>query len=117
MASSSRVLTGIAGLPACKVPKQELLKYYGKVLRGLSRLPQESKYRTMTEKIINERVKIVEDSEKPEDIEKRIGAGLCEELIEQARHELKCVETMQKYKPWEPLEEKPSANQWKWPPV
>lgn len=81
----------------------------------MNKLPSDYKYRVATEKVIKERKEIVETTPNPEDIEKKIGAGLCEELIEQAKHELHLVTTMQKYKPWEPVEERPAQNQWKWP--
>lgn len=112
---STRIYTGIAGLPVVKEPHKELLKQYKKLLRHLAALPQESKYRIATEQIIKERKSIVESTSEPEEIEKRIGGGMCEELIDQAKYELHLVEVMKEYKPWEPLEEKPAANQWKWP--
>lgn len=112
---SSRLYTGLAGLPSIKEPHRELFKHYGRLLRALGRLPQDCKYRTATEQIINERKSIVESTPNYEEVEKKIGAGLCEELIEQAKHELHLVETMSKYKPWEPLEEKPPKDQWRWP--
>lgn len=111
----TRIFTGLAGLPVCQEPHKELLKYYGKILRSLDKLPKESQYRIATEQLIKERKSIVESTPNPEDIEKKIGAGLCEEMIEQAKHELSLINTMQEYKPWEPLEEKPSQDQWKWP--
>lgn len=111
----TKVFTGIAGLPVCEHPHRELLKRYGKIIRMLEKLPKESKYRSITEQLIKERKNIVESTENPQDIEKKINAGCCEELIEHAEHELTLIETMSKYKPWEPLEEKPQPNQWKWP--
>lgn len=111
----TKIFTGLTGLPVCHEPHKELLKYYSKILRGLQQLPKESKYRAATEQLIQERKSIVEGTPNPEEIEKKIGAGQCEELIEQAKHELRLISTMKEYKPWEPLEEKPSADQWKWP--
>lgn len=111
----TRIYTGLAGLPVCKEPHAELTRFYRRILRELNKLPSDSKYRVATEKVIKERKEIVESTPNPEDIEKKINAGLCEELIMQAQHELELVSTMQKYKPWEPLEEKPPQNQWKWP--
>lgn len=113
----SRIFTGLAGLPASQEPHRELVKIYSRVLRNLEKLPKESKYRISTEQLIKERKAIVETNPNPEDIEKKIGEGLCEELIEQGKHELQLIETMKAYKPWEPLEEKPSLDQWKWPIV
>lgn len=112
----TRVFTGLAGLPACKEPHKELAKYYGRILRSLEHLPKESKYRIATEELVKERKAIVESTPNPEDIEKKIGAGLCEELIEQAKNEIQLIGSMKEYKPWEPMEEKPYPDQWKWPP-
>lgn len=111
----TRVFTGLTGLPVCHEPHKELIKVYGKILRGLDKLPKESQYRMTVEKIVKERKHIVEMNPNPVDIEKKIGAGMCEELIEQANLELDLISTMKNYKPWEPLEEKPSVEQWKWP--
>ena len=112
---STRIFTGFAGLPVIKEPHMELLRFYKKILRNLEKLPAESKYRTSTQQLIEGRKKIIESNPNPDDIEKKIGAGLCEELIEQAKHELDLIETMKEFKPWEPLEDKPPQNQWKWP--
>lgn len=112
---SSRIYTGLAGLPVVKEPHKELLKLYKKLSRHLTALPEESKYRIVTEQLVKERRDIVESTSDREEIEKKINAGLCEELIEQAKHELHLVQVMKEHKPWEPLEEKPSPNQWKWP--
>lgn len=115
MSKVTRVFTGIADLPACKDPHTELIKIYNRVLRNLQDLPKDYSYRVGTEKLIRERKNIVETTPDSIDIEKKIGAGLCEELVEHARHELQLIETIKDYKPWEPIVEKPSADQWKWP--
>lgn len=114
-ARSNRIFTGLAGLPAFKEPHKEVLKNYGRLLRNLDKLPAESKYKVATEQLVKERKAIVEGTTNHEEFEKKIGAGLSEELVEQAKLEMKLVEVMNKYKPWEPLEEKPPQNQWKWP--
>jgi len=111
----TRVFTGLAGLPVCHEPHRELAKWYRRTLHALEKLPKDSGYRIATEQLIKERRHIVETTPNPEDIEKKIGAGLCEELIEQAKYEHQLVETMREYKVWEPIEEKPKPDQWKWP--
>lgn len=111
----TRIFTGLAGLPVCTEPQRELVKWYGRILRALDKLPKDSGYRTATEQLVKERKYIVETTPNPEEIERKIGAGLCEELIEQAKFELQLVDTMKEYKPWEPIEEKPKPDQWKWP--
>lgn len=112
---SNRIYTGLAGLPVVKEPQKELLKQYKKLLRHLTALPEESNYRKVTEQLVKERKDIVESTSNPEEIEKKLNGGFCEELIEQAKHEMHLINVMKEHKPWEPLEEKPSPNQWKWP--
>lgn len=111
----TKIFTGFAGLPVSAEPHKELLKYYSRILRGLQGLPEESKYRTVTEKLIKDRKAIVESTTDPQELERRMNEGQCEELIEKAKLELKLINVMQEHKPWEPLDEQPPANQWKWP--
>lgn len=111
----TKMFTGFAGLPVCQEPHKELLRYYGKILRGLQGLPEESKYRTITEKLIKDRKAIVESTTDPSELEKRINEGQCEELIEKAKLELNLIGIMKEHKPWEPLDETPPPTQWKWP--
>ncbi|CAH0050026.1 unnamed protein product [Clonostachys solani] len=46
------------------------------------------------------------------ELEQKIGAGLIEEIIEVAEGELQLIDTMEKSKVWEDLEEKPVEGQW-----
>ncbi|KAJ0421774.1 ETC complex I subunit conserved region-domain-containing protein [Aspergillus carlsbadensis] len=52
------------------------------------------------------------EAEQVSEIEKQIGAGLLEEVIQVAEGELKLVNELYKSKAWEELEEKPRAGQW-----
>jgi len=116
MASNgTRILTGLVGLPVSKNPVTELVRYYARMLRKLQSIPKDSAYRVSTEKLIKERITKVEASKNPEDVERAMGVGVCEDSIEDAKRELHLVETMKVYKSWGPLEEEPPLNQWKWP--
>lgn len=110
-----RIYTGLAGLPVIKQPQLELAKWYDRVMRKMDKLPPTCAYRIQTEKIVRERQAIVQSTSDRDEIERKIGDGLCEELIEKAKLEMELIDTMQKYEPWEPLTDKPPANQWKWP--
>lgn len=52
------------------------------------------------------------EAEQVSEIEKQIGAGLIEEVIQVAEGELKLVDALYKSKAWEDLEEKPRPGQW-----
>lgn len=110
----TKVYTGFAGLPVCPNPHEELVFWFNRILRKLTTLPSESKYRSITEELINKRKDIVESTPEPKDVEAKIGFQ-CEQIIEQAKSEYHLIETMSEFKPWEPLVEKPHENQWKWP--
>ncbi|XP_047421346.1 NADH dehydrogenase [ubiquinone] 1 alpha subcomplex subunit 5-like [Sciurus carolinensis] len=47
-------------------------------------------------------------------LEDQLQLGQIEEVILQAENELSLAIKMPPWKPGEPLEEEPSANQWKW---
>lgn len=116
MASNApRLYTRIAGLPTLKEPQKELTKYYGKLLRALERLPKDSNYRVATEQLVNHKLEIVKSSSSPYEAEQKLGGGVCEEHLEQAKLEIELVKTMEESKPWEPLVEKPPSDQWRWP--
>lgn len=111
---ASKITTGLRGLTVVVDPRTELLKVYKKIGRALSKLPAESAYRQHTEVIINHRLNVVETTTDPREIEKKLDFQN-EELIEHARDELALVNTMAKYKPWEPLVQQAPPNQWQWP--
>ncbi|KAL4880833.1 ETC complex I subunit conserved region-domain-containing protein [Aspergillus karnatakaensis] len=52
------------------------------------------------------------EADQVSEIEKQIGAGLLEEVIQVAEGELKVVNELYKSKAWEELEEKPRPGQW-----
>jgi NADH dehydrogenase (ubiquinone) 1 alpha subcomplex subunit 5 len=52
------------------------------------------------------------EADQVSEIEKQIGAGLIEEVIQVAEGELKLVDHMYKSEAWEELEEKPGPGQW-----
>jgi len=78
-------------------------------------MPKDAAYRRNTERILNEKLKIVNLEEDIQKLEQRINYGQVEELILQARNELTLAKKMAIFKPWEPLATQPLPNQWKWP--
>lgn len=78
-------------------------------------MPESAAYRKHTEKIIKERLAIVESDKTVEGIEAKLNSGLVEEAVIQAENELVLARRMLEFKAWEPLTQKPPENQWKWP--
>jgi NADH dehydrogenase (ubiquinone) 1 alpha subcomplex subunit 5 len=87
-----------------------LEKLYQETLEKVKILPEKSVYRQNVEKITNYRWKVVKESETVEAIEERVGAGLVEELIEQAKNELQLIPKFKEWKLWEGDAEKIKIN-------
>ncbi|ANZ73459.1 BA75_00686T0 [Komagataella pastoris] len=105
--------TGLTGLFQHPSPRPTLITLYKATLKNLEeKIPKESVYRTAVEAFTKERLSIVENNEVIEDIEKKIGSGLVEELIVQANEEYDLIDKMAEWKAWEELEEKPLDDQW-----
>lgn len=117
MAGALKKTTGLTGLAVALEPHHSLGTLYGKLLRTLQKMPQESSYRKNTEEIIRQRAQIIKQTECIETIEKQIGCGQVEELILQAENELMLARKMLTWKPWEPLIKEAPPNQWTWPPT
>ncbi|XP_028405686.1 NADH dehydrogenase [ubiquinone] 1 alpha subcomplex subunit 5-like [Dendronephthya gigantea] len=107
--------TGLTGLAVSKNPRETLISVYNKTLDVLSTMPSTAVYRTSTENLTKQRIKLVEMEGNIEELEKKIGCGQIEEVIEQANDELSLAEKMREWQPWEPLQTEPPPDQWKWP--
>ncbi|KAA0193725.1 hypothetical protein HAZT_HAZT000533 [Hyalella azteca] len=105
----------MTGLKVCRNPHQILNILHTKILRCLQKMPQDAAYRKYTEQIVLERDAAVKAEASVPELEKRVGGGQAEELIQQAEHELMLARKMLEWKPWEPLVTDPPKNQWKWP--
>lgn len=81
----------------------------------MGKIPADSAYRKSTEAIVRERLEAVKKEPDIEKLEKLIGMGQIEEVIEQAENELQTARLMVEFKVWEPLVEKPAEEQWRWP--
>ncbi|KAH0955066.1 hypothetical protein HN011_005592 [Eciton burchellii] len=116
MASALKKSTNLAGLAVSKFPHTDLTAMYKRILRVLDKFPKDYAYRTETEKIVQNRLKIVRETADVKSIEDKIGCGQIEELILQAKNEMRLAEKMIEWKPWEKLMQEAPSNQWTWPP-
>ncbi|GJQ15492.1 hypothetical protein GpartN1_g7283.t1 [Galdieria partita] len=107
--AAERVFT-MVGLKPEPNAKEVLEKLYQETLEKVKILPEKSVYRQNVEKITNYRWKVVKESETVEAIEERVGMGLVEELIEQAKNELDLIPKFQEWKLWEGDPEKIKIN-------
>jgi NADH dehydrogenase (ubiquinone) 1 alpha subcomplex subunit 5 len=113
---------------------KSLTALYNKILKVLSKMPEESAYRQYTHQTVSQRLAIVQKVLKflfksllvlifcfrlketdVKAIEEKIGCGQVEELIVQAENEFSLAKRLLQCKPWEPLANKPPTDQWKWP--
>ncbi|CAI9762440.1 unnamed protein product [Fraxinus pennsylvanica] len=92
--------TGIVGLDVVPNAREVLIGLYSKTLEEIKVVPEDEGYRKAVESFTRHRLKVCQEEEDWEVIEKRIGCGQVEELIEEAQDELKLVGHMNEWKPW-----------------
>ncbi|XP_054730313.1 NADH dehydrogenase [ubiquinone] 1 alpha subcomplex subunit 5 [Anastrepha obliqua] len=114
---AAKVTTGLTGLAVASNPHHTLGALYGKILRALSKMPQDASYRKYTEKVVQNRLKAVDTHKDVTALEKEIASGQVEELIVQAENELILARKMLGWKPWESLVKPQPPKQWTWPPA
>ncbi|XP_052860036.1 NADH dehydrogenase [ubiquinone] 1 alpha subcomplex subunit 5 [Anopheles cruzii] len=117
MAGVIKKATGLTGMHVAKNPHHTLTALYNKILRAVSKMPQEAAYRRYTEQTVSERAKVVATTPNVLEIEQKINCGQVEELILQAENELMLARKMLGWKPWEPLAKQAPPTQWTWPPA
>uniref|UniRef100_A0A8B7TUY0 NADH dehydrogenase [ubiquinone] 1 alpha subcomplex subunit 5 n=1 Tax=Castor canadensis TaxID=51338 RepID=A0A8B7TUY0_CASCN len=115
MAGLLKKTTSLTGLAVSASLHERLRILYAKILDVLHQFPKNVAYRKYTEQITNENLGMVEVEPDVIKLEDQLQGGQIEEVICQAENELSLAKKMLQWKPWEPLVEKPPANQWKWP--
>lgn len=102
-------------MPVNPSARPELIELYKKTLEELkTRIPEKAAYRQSVEAITTHRLQIVEGNEDPAKIESLISSGQIEELVDQAKDEIKLISKMAEWKAWEPLEEPAPPRQWEY---
>lgn len=92
--------TGIVGLDVVPNAREVLISLYAKTLKEIQAVPEDEGYRKAVESFTRHRLKVCQEEDDWETIEKRLGCGQVEELIEEARDELKLISHMIEWKPW-----------------
>lgn len=86
--------TGIVGLDVVPNAREVLINLYTKTLKEIQVVPEDEGYRKAVESFTKHRLKVCQEEEDWEVIEKKLGCGQVEELIEEAQDELKLIEKM-----------------------
>uniref|UniRef100_UPI001CB88FEA probable NADH dehydrogenase [ubiquinone] 1 alpha subcomplex subunit 5, mitochondrial n=1 Tax=Erigeron canadensis TaxID=72917 RepID=UPI001CB88FEA len=100
MMSKVKETTGIVGLEVVPNAREVLIGLYNKTLTEIKRVPEDEGYRKAVESFTRHRLTVCEEEQDWEAIEKRLGCGQVEELIEEAQDELKLIDKMIEWDPW-----------------
>ncbi|XP_058181981.1 probable NADH dehydrogenase [ubiquinone] 1 alpha subcomplex subunit 5, mitochondrial [Rhododendron vialii] len=92
--------TGIVGLEVVPNAREVLISLYGKTLKEIQTVPEDEGYRKAVESFTRHRLKVCQEEQDWETIEKRLGCGQVEELIEEAQDELQLIAKMIEWDPW-----------------
>jgi NADH dehydrogenase (ubiquinone) 1 alpha subcomplex subunit 5 len=90
-AGKVKTTTGIVGLDVVPNAREVLIGLYTKTLKEIEGVPSDEGYRKAVESFTKHRLQICQQEEDWEQIEKKIGCGQAEELIEEAEDELKLI--------------------------
>ncbi|KAK8710539.1 hypothetical protein V6N13_145858 [Hibiscus sabdariffa] len=89
-----KATTGIVGLDVVPNAREVLIGLYTKTLKEIQAVPEDEDYRKAVESFTRHRLTVCREEEDWEMIEKRLGCGQVEELIEEARDELTLIGKM-----------------------
>lgn len=83
--------TGIVGLEVVPNAREVLIDLYSKTLKEVEGVPADENYRKAVETFTKHRLQVCQQEEDWEEIEKKLGCGQVEELIEEAQDELRLI--------------------------
>ncbi|CAF1898346.1 unnamed protein product [Brassica oleracea var. botrytis] len=92
--AKAKQTTGIVGVDVVPNARAVLIDLYSKTL------PEDEGYRKAVESFTRHRLNVCKEEEDWEAIEKRLGCGQVEELIEEAQDELTLIAKMIEWDPW-----------------
>lgn len=91
MMAKVKETTGIVGLDVVPNAREVLIGLYTKTLEEIKAVPEDEGYRKAVESFTRHRLNVCQEEEDWEAIEKKLGCGQVEELIEEAQDELKLI--------------------------
>ena len=86
--------TGIVGLEVVPNAREVLIDLYSKTLKEIKAVPEDEGYRKAVESFTSHRLKVCQEEKDWELIERKLGCGQVEELIEEAQDELTLIGKM-----------------------
>ncbi|KAI3975639.1 hypothetical protein MKX01_017209 [Papaver californicum] len=92
--------TGIVGLDVVPNAREVLISLYKKTLNEIKAVPEDEGYRKAVESFTTNRLRVCEEEQDWEQIEKKLACGQVEELIEEAQDELTLISKMIEWDPW-----------------
>ncbi|KAH6804599.1 NADH-ubiquinone oxidoreductase-like protein [Perilla frutescens var. hirtella] len=92
--------TGIVGLDVVPNAREVLIGLYTRTLDDIKAVPEDEGYRKAVESFTRHRLTVCREEEDWEAIEKKLGCGQVEELIEEAQDELKLMAHMIEWDAW-----------------
>lgn len=94
MMAKVKETTGIVGLDVVPNAREVLIGLYSKTLEEIKAVPEDEGYRKAVESFTRHRLTVCQEEEDWENIEKKLGCGQVEELIEEAQDELTLIGKM-----------------------
>lgn len=91
MMAKVKETTGIVGLQVVPNAREVLINLYSKTLEEIKAVLEDEGYLQAVESFTRHRLHVCVEEQELEMIEKRIGCGQVEELIEEAQDELKLI--------------------------
>ena len=110
VSARSKTSTGLVGLEVEPDAKPVLLGLYAKTLAALESVPKDAEYRKAMEGLAKSRVSVLESTDDLKAIEKQIGGGQVEQLIQQAQDELSLIPKLVAARAFDPYDGSPAED-------
>ena len=105
-----KISTGLAFLDVEPFPRLKLMKLYYMILQEYRDVPDSEGYKQIIEELTKHRMEIVDTNLNIREIEEKISHGIIEDLIVSAHNELKLVQILKQWRPWEQEDDADDAD-------